>query len=110
ALVSSDAGKTLMLTVRIEGKDLKIPCGYNEWKKGRGPLPGGRLAQFPDEPMAGTFAWSGEDTCLVKFCGYETPFHTTYKLKFDGDQMTLDSEANVAFGPTKRPQLVARTE
>ncbi|MDB6030802.1 MAG: penicillin-binding protein beta-lactamase class, partial [Verrucomicrobiales bacterium] len=72
ALVSSDAGKTLMLTVSIDGKDLKIPCGYNQWKKGRGPLPGGRLAQFPDEPVAGTFAWSGEDTCLVKICGFET--------------------------------------
>jgi hypothetical protein len=94
----------------MNGKDLTIPCGYQEWKKGRAPLFGGRLAQFPDEPMAGTFAWSADDTCVLKFCAYETPFQLTLKLKFDGDQMTLDSEANVAFGPTKRPQLIGRVE
>ena len=27
-----------------------------------------------------------------------------------GDQVTLDSEANVAFGPTRKPQLVGRAE
>jgi len=31
-------------------------------------------------------------------------------LKFDGDQLMLDSETNVAFGPTKRPQLIGRAE
>jgi hypothetical protein len=60
--------------------------------------------------MAGTFACPSDDTCAIKFCAYETPFHTTLTLKFEGDQVTLDSEANVAFGPTKRPQLVGRTE
>jgi hypothetical protein len=110
ALSSSDAGKTLTLTARMDRKEMAIRCGYQEWIKGRAPLLGGRLAQFPDEPMAGTFAWSGDDTCLIKFCAYETPFHTTLTLKFDGDQMTVDSEANVAFGPTKRPQLIGRAE
>jgi hypothetical protein len=32
------------------------------------------------------------------------------KLKFEGDQVILDSETNVAFGPTKRPQLVGRAD
>jgi hypothetical protein len=87
-----------------------IPCGYQEWKKGRARLFGGRLAQFPDEPIAGTFAWASEDTCLIKFCAYETPYHKTLTLKFDGDQVTFESEANVAFGPTKQPQLIGRME
>jgi len=47
---------------------------------------------------------------LIKLCAYETPFHITLTVKFNGDQMTLDSEANVAFGPTKRPQLTGRIE
>jgi hypothetical protein len=71
---------------------------------------GSRLSQLPDEPTAGSFAWTSNDTCVIKLCAYETPFHTTFTLKFDGDQLTLDSEANVAFGPTKRPQLVGRAE
>lgn len=60
--------------------------------------------------MAGSFAWSPDNTCMIKLCAYETPFHTTLTLKFPGDQVTLDSEANVAFGPTKRPKLVGRAE
>jgi CubicO group peptidase (beta-lactamase class C family) len=109
-LASADSGKTLTLTARVDGNTVKVPCGYREWKRGRSPLLGGRLAQFPDEPVAGTFAWSADDACVVKFCGYETPFHTTLQLKFDGDQVTVDAEANVAFGPTKRPQLVGKVQ
>ncbi len=106
ALSSSDSGKTLTLTARMDGKEVTIPCGYQEWKKARAPLPGGRLAQFPDEPTASTFAWPADDTCVIKLCAYETPFQTTFTLRFEADQVTLNSEANVAFGPTKRPQLI----
>jgi len=109
-LSSSDSGKSLTLTSRMDGKEITIPCGFHEWKRGRAPLLGGRLAQFPDEPTAGTFAWPTDDTCVIKLCAYETPFHMTFTLRFDGDQLTLDSEANVAFGPTKRPQLIGRAE
>jgi hypothetical protein len=109
ALSASDAGKTLTLTARTDAKDATVPCGYREWKKGRAPF-SAPLAQFPDEPTAGTFAWLADDTCAIKLCAYETPYHTTLTLKFDGDQVTLDSEANVAFGPTKRPQLIGRAE
>ncbi len=104
-LSSSDSGNTLVLSIHRDGKSVTIPCGHDEWKRSRAPLFGGRLAQFPDEPMAGAFAWPSDDTCVIKLCAYETPFHTTLTLKFDGDRMTLDSESNVAFGPTKRPQL-----
>jgi hypothetical protein len=109
-LSRSDDPKTLVMVGRIDGKEMKIPCGYRDWKRGRAPLLGGKLAQFTDEPMAGTFAWSGEDTCTIKACAYETPFHQTFKLKFEGNELTLDSESNVAFGPTKRPQLIGHAE
>jgi len=109
-IASSDSGKTLKVTAWMNGKEVTIPCGYQEWKKGRAPLLNGRLAQFPDEPTAGTFAWSADDTCAIKLCAYETPFQTTFTLKFEGDQVTLNSEANVAFGPTKQPQLTGRAE
>jgi CubicO group peptidase (beta-lactamase class C family) len=109
-LASSDSGKTLTLAIRMDGQETPIPCGFQEWKLGRAPLMGSRLAQFPDEPTAGTFAWSTDDTCVIKQCAYETPYHTTLTLKFNGEQMTLDSEANVAFGPTQRPPLSGRME
>src|SRR5207245_5303214 len=33
ALSSSDSGKTLTLTTRIDGRQFTVPCGYHEWKK-----------------------------------------------------------------------------
>jgi hypothetical protein len=110
ALSLSDSGKTLTLTGRMNGKEVSIPCGYHEWKKSRAPLLAGKFAQFPDEPTAGSFAWPSETTCSINLCAYETPYQTSLTLKFDGDQMSVDMETNVAFGPTKRPQLIGRAD
>lgn len=109
-LTSTDAGKTLTVTARMIGKELSVPCGYREWKASRAPLFAGSLAQFPDEPVAGTFAWPQADTCVIKLCAFETPYHTMVTLKFAGDTVALESETNVAFGPTKRPQIVGKAE
>jgi len=110
SLSSSDSGKTLMLNVQRDGRKFVIPCGYDEWKRSKAPFLVGRLSQLPDQPVAGAFAWPTDDTCVIKLCAYETPHHQTFTLKFDGGQVTLDSEVNVAFGPTKRPQLIGRAE
>ncbi|MBM3882726.1 MAG: serine hydrolase [Verrucomicrobia bacterium] len=105
-LAPTQPGQSVNLTTRRGGKETTVPCGYGAWQRGRASLPGGPLAQFSDEPTAGTFAWSNEDVCVIKLCAYQTPFHTTLTLQFDGDQVTLDNEANVAFGPTKKPRLI----
>jgi CubicO group peptidase (beta-lactamase class C family) len=110
ALAASDSGKTLTLTLRMAGQDTATPCGYHEWKKSRAPLMAGPLAQFPDEPTAGAFAWPGDDTCSIKLCAFETPCHKTLQLKFDGDRLIFNSELNVAFGPTQPPQLIGQAE
>lgn len=110
ALTVPGSSKTLILNLRIAGKDITIPCGYHEWMESRAPLFAGKLARFPDEPMAGTFAWTDNDTCAIKLCAIETPFHLMLKLKFDGDRVILDSDLNVAFGPTKQPELVGQAE
>ena len=36
----------------------------------------------------------------------ETPYYSTLNFKFDGNRLLFDSEHNVAFGPTKLPQLI----
>jgi CubicO group peptidase (beta-lactamase class C family) len=106
--LSSGPGNTLTLKLQRDGRNVVIPCGHQEWKRSKAPLFAGRLAQLSEEPTAGAFAWRSDDTCVIKICAYETPYHTTVTLKFDGDQMTLDSENNVGFGATKRPQLIGR--
>jgi hypothetical protein len=44
----------------------------------------------------------------VKLVPYQTPFYSTLSLRFDGDRLLFDSEHNVAFGPTKLPQLIGK--
>ena len=107
-LRSRDAVKSVTLAVDWDGQVMKIPAGFRKWEKGRAPYPGSSLTRFPDEPVAGTFAWAAEDTLVVKFCAYETPFHMTFTLRFTEDMVTLETESNVAFGPTKGGALKGR--
>jgi hypothetical protein len=58
--------------------------------------------------VAASGAWTTPDTFKVKIAAYETPFSSTLSLRFDGDRLRLDSEHNVAFGPTKLPPLVGQ--
>jgi CubicO group peptidase (beta-lactamase class C family) len=110
SLDSAEGGKGVRLAVRSEGKEIILPAGYRQWHQGRASFLAGRLAQFPDEPVAGSFAWTANDTVEVKVWASETPFNLTYRLKFDGDQVTVDREANVAFGPTKQTTLIGRAD
>lgn len=99
----------LMAVMAIDGRSVRLPCGYRAWKPGRGPVPAGPLAWFPDEPLATTYGWEGT-VLRLKVCAVETPFHFEHALAFGGDTVTLDTELNVAFGPTQRPRLTGRAE
>jgi hypothetical protein len=93
-------GDEVTLVARFDGVDRRIPCGRGAWRKGRLAF-----ATFPEQPAAASGAWTGDDIFTAKICFYETPFTVTLGLKFSGEKLSLDSEANVAFGPTKQPQL-----
>ncbi|MCA9222454.1 MAG: serine hydrolase, partial [Planctomycetales bacterium] len=108
SLISSDQGRSATLAIVREGQRMEFPAGYHVWERGRTSFPGGRLAQFSDEPVAGTFAWEADDAVVVKVCAYETPFHMTYRLTFSGASVKLESEANVAFGPTRGEPLIGQ--
>jgi hypothetical protein len=110
ALATPDGGRTLELVIRRGGETARYPAGFRRWVEGRAPVPAGRLAGFPDEPVAGSYAWGEDGKAVFKVCAYETPFVLTYRLAFAGDEVTLESEANVAFGPRERPALTGRAE
>jgi hypothetical protein len=93
------------LVARFDGVDQRIPCGRGAWRKGRFAY-----GALPEQPAAVSGAWNGDDTFTAKICFYETPFYVTVGLKFSGEQLLFDSEANVAFGPTKQPQLEGKAE
>jgi CubicO group peptidase (beta-lactamase class C family) len=109
-LLSTGAGKTLTLVLQQGGKEIRYASGYRAWEKSTAPLSIDKMAQFADEPFGGTFAWLDDNTCTLKLCAIDTPYSLLVTLKFSGDQVTLDTEANVAFSATKQPQLIGHAE
>ncbi len=111
-LTAPDAGGWTLIR-EMGGTRQEIRCGHGRWLRDQGPLgsaPAGALGPAPRGPLAASAAWTEGDTFTVKLCAYETPFHTTLRLRFEGDQVFLDAENNVGFGPTKQPQLLGRAE
>jgi CubicO group peptidase (beta-lactamase class C family) len=100
--------KRLTLTIKERGKTTTLTSGHGQWQRGRGEVAAGVLAPRAEEPMAGTYGWESDTTCVVKVCAYETPFHVTYRLTFAGDQITVQARNNVAFGSTELPTLTGR--
>jgi hypothetical protein len=92
------------IVARVDGSDRRIPCGRAAWQKGR--LAWGRQAE---QPAAASGAWTSDDTFTAKICFYETPFVTTVRLKFTGDELRVASETNVGFGSTRESELVGRS-
>jgi CubicO group peptidase (beta-lactamase class C family) len=104
-LEDNGKGDEVTLVARFDGAERRISCGRGTWRKGRSAF-----GAFSEQPVAASGAWTGDDTFTVKLCFYESPFIVTLRLKFSGEELFLDSESNVAFGPTKQPQLVGHVE
>ena len=104
------SGANMTLVTRTGGKESRLALGAAEWKTGTIDYATSVGAATSPEPVAASAAWAGDDTLVVKLCLYESPFHLTLRLRFAGDTVTRDAEANVGFGGTKRPQLVGRKE
>ena len=93
------------LVFRSEGQERRIPCGRGEWTKSRAALGG-----FPEQPVAASAAWTADDVLTARIVLVETPFNITYRLRFEGDRVTVDADNNVGFGATRAPALVGKAE
>jgi CubicO group peptidase (beta-lactamase class C family) len=98
----SEGLETLIL--KMNGTEQRITCGRGAWKNGE--FGWGTL---PKQPAAASGGWT-DNVFTAKLCFYETPFIGTVQLKFGGDDVTFNAEANVGFGPTKQPELVGKSE
>lgn len=99
------------LIVRMAGGETRTPFGIGSWTKSRGGFANGldRFLSVPAHPLvAASGAWTADDVFTVKIVAYETPFYSTLAFRFDGDRLLFDAEYNVAFGPTKLPQMVGQ--
>ena len=102
ALEDGKAGGAV-LVAKFDGAERRIACGKETWTKGRAAW--GRM---PEQPAAAAGAWTAADTFAAKVCYTETPFVVTVRLKFTGDEVRVESETNVGFGPTKEAPLVGK--
>jgi len=96
------------LVVQTAAGETRTPMGFNSWTRSKGSFTNGldKFLSVPENPLAAASgAWTAEDTYTLKIVLYETPFYSTLNFRFDGDRVVIDSDHNVAFGPTKLPQL-----
>lgn len=115
SLLSDGQDSEVTMAMRMAGAQQRIVCGRGTWRKGQAAWRTGALrpitpAGLALQPVAASGAWTADDTFTAKLCFYETPFVITVKLKFSGNEVQLDSEANVGFGPAKEPPLVGKSE
>lgn len=112
AAVSFDfSGSQPVLQLQTAQGDGRIEIGHESWQRGHSFFVNGlagALLPASDFALGASGAWTADDTYTVKLVLYETPFYTTMNFRFDDAALTIDSEHNVTFGPTKRPQLTGR--
>lgn len=104
ALDSADAKGGASITLRLAGSDQRIEAAPNAWKKQTVTLRGA-----PDA-IAASGAWTADDTYTLKVVRYQTPFATTYRLRFAADQLTVDVEPNVGPVADRSVQLTGKRE
>ena len=103
--LDTDGAGNVTLLVQRQGVEQRVACAHAGWQEGRLTL-----GALPEQPVAASGAWVAHDTYVAKLCLYETPHCLTVKLQFTGDQVLLDAEYNVAFGPTQQPQRTGRIQ
>jgi CubicO group peptidase (beta-lactamase class C family) len=94
-LDSSTAGADLTFTVRTAGVEQHVAARVGAWRKGTIQLAG------VTEPIAASGGWTAGDTYTLKVVRYRTPFATTYRLRFAGEQLAVESEQNVGAAETR---------
>jgi len=103
ALEMGGDGDAASLVIRVDGAERRLACGRGTWRKGRFAY--GFLSE---QPAAAAGAWTADGVFTAKVLFPETPYSLTLGLRFTGDELALDAEYNVAFGPTKLPTLGGR--
>jgi CubicO group peptidase (beta-lactamase class C family) len=86
---SVTAGGEASLTMRIAGADQRLTAAPGEWRKAT------MLVRGTQEPVAASGAWTSDDTYTLKVVPYRTPFTSTFRFRFSGDEVLVENELNV---------------
>ena len=82
-----------------------IACGIGEWTEGRSAW----LASG-ESPIAAAGAWADDDSYLATVYFTTTPFAVSLAFDFRGDEVTVNVEQNVSFGPRQLVHTAGRIE
>ena len=84
-----DAKGEATFTARIGGADQRVTAAPGAWRTSEVSLRG------TPTPIAASGGWTSDDTYTLKLVHYRTPFATTLRLRYQGDQLAVESEANI---------------
>lgn len=104
ARLDFEGGKCIFTYTGATGT-ARVTCGSENWLLGETAL----FNMFGESrPVAAHFAWIANDHLLLTLRFYTTPFCWTISARFGEDQLKLDVQTNVSFGPLQLPSLVGR--
>jgi CubicO group peptidase (beta-lactamase class C family) len=89
--------------IKVSGVEQRISASPGGWRKGTWVRAAGEgrprlltdVNEQRGEPIAASGAWTADDTYTLRITRYRTPFVTTYRMKFAGDELALEIEQNV---------------
>jgi CubicO group peptidase (beta-lactamase class C family) len=102
-VLERDGRGAVTMVTTTDGVTSRVSIGHGEWRRGR--MARGRT---PEQAVAASGAWTDGSTFVAKLCFYETPFVSTLRFRFAGDEVRVTSETNVGFGPTREPELTGK--
>lgn len=106
-----DGPSTTTIRFRTSTGESSVAAEPGRWHIAKAAWSNGldQLLSVPEKPMvASTGAWTSEDTFTLKLLLPQTPFYSTLRFSFSGDGISLESEHNVSFAPTKQAIIVGK--
>lgn len=108
AIALDFTSRTPAIVTRSASGEVRTPLGIGAWVRSTTGFANGmeRLLAVPAKPAVALSAgWTADSVFTLKIVATETPYYSTLTFGFHGDRLTIDSEHNVAFVPTKLPRL-----
>jgi len=94
----SGADKSITLTT--DAGPQQVMPGFGVLKKGLIAFP-----QFGQQVIASSGAWTAPDNYCMRMYLYQTPYYFTMNFAFKGNEVTVNNEMNVSFGPAGNPSI-----
>ena len=99
----------IQLSIRDALVTHHLECGFGSWKANETRFdPVTTFGHDLPRKVAGNAAWLEPDLLEVRLCYFETSFSYTMRFKFSGENLQIESNANVGFGNTQREPMAAR--